>query len=65
VGFSATSANKLDSQLAISVRIVLGVFLATSDAQSADVECFASEADGTVLDDAVADCELFTLYSYN
>ncbi|KAF4619335.1 hypothetical protein D9613_005067 [Agrocybe pediades] len=35
--------------------LVLGVFLATSDAQSADVECFSSDGDGTILDDAVAD----------
>ncbi|KDR83729.1 hypothetical protein GALMADRAFT_236076 [Galerina marginata CBS 339.88] len=35
--------------------LVLGVFLITSDAQSADVECFASDASSTPLDDASAE----------
>lgn len=36
---------------------VLGVFLATSDSQSADVECFASDTATEPLDDSMASCE--------
>ncbi|KAJ6613429.1 hypothetical protein B0H10DRAFT_1917292 [Mycena sp. CBHHK59/15] len=35
--------------------LALGVFLATSESQSADVECFASETSTVVLDDSTAD----------
>jgi len=34
--------------------LILGVYLVTSDSQDADVECFASETDTTVLDDSLA-----------
>jgi len=35
--------------------LALGVFLFTSDSQSADVECFASESSTIVLDDSASD----------
>lgn len=35
--------------------LALGVFLATSDSQSADVECFASESSAVALDDSASD----------
>jgi len=35
--------------------LALGVFLSTSDSQSADVECFASESSTVVLDDSTSD----------
>jgi len=35
--------------------LALGVFLSTSDSQSADVECFASESSTVALDDSTSD----------
>ncbi|KAJ7129662.1 hypothetical protein C8R44DRAFT_84606 [Mycena epipterygia] len=35
--------------------LALGIFLATSDSQSADVECFASESSTVALDDSTSD----------
>jgi hypothetical protein len=37
--------------------IVLGVFLTTSDAQTADVECFSTDGNQTLLTDQMSDCQ--------
>lgn len=42
---------------------VLGVFLATSEAQDADVECFESPDSQVVLDDEIASCAYSTMHS--
>jgi len=43
--------------------IVLGVYLATSDAQSADVECFSPQNSETPLDNELASCKYSGLLS--
>ena len=45
------------------VFIVLGVYLATSDAQSADVECFADNSQ-TPLDDELASCKYLASFDH-
>lgn len=44
--------------------LVLGVYLTTSESQSADVECFASETSQVVLDPEIANCKLTFLLRY-
>ena len=39
--------------------LVLGVYLTTSDAQTADVECFSTDGNQTLLSDEIADCQFF------
>jgi hypothetical protein len=40
-----------------SIILVLGVYLTTSDAQAADVECFSTDGSQTLLSDEVSDCQ--------
>lgn len=40
-----------------STLLVLGVYLTTSEAQSADVECFPTAESQTVLPDGLSDCQ--------
>ena len=39
--------------------VVLGVYLATSAAQTADVECFSTDGSQTVLSDQISNCQCF------
>ena len=41
--------------------LVLGVYLTTSDAQTADVECFSTDGNQTLQSDETADCQFFLM----